>query len=185
VSGANGQRGVDAIYLFLYGTKELNDNNIGFILVQVKTNDISEKARAGIFRKMDPYYCNLLPDDEGEDETFPIPIIRIMFALIDKNPGFTPQPNKTSDGHSTSYDFWCSGLRQDILQPIKNEPGHWQEMVRKADQWETYYSAASEPDVLRSQFPGCSDHEAHFNAWCEPPESLSSTTTDIGPQVEE
>ena len=63
-------------------------------MVQVKTNDVSEKARAKIFRKMDPYDCDLLPEDEGEDRTFPIPIIRIVFALISKNPGFTPQPNE-------------------------------------------------------------------------------------------
>jgi hypothetical protein len=155
VSGANGQRGVDAIYPFLYGTKELDDNNVGFILVQVRTNDVSEKARAGISREMDPYYCNLLLDDEGEDETFPIPIIRIVFALINKNPGFTPQPNeKTSDGHFTSYDFWCSGLSPDILRPVQKEPDHWREIARKADRCETYYSAASYPDVLRSQFLG-------------------------------
>jgi hypothetical protein len=167
VFGANGQPGVDAVYPFLYKSKELDVNNVGFIMVQVKTNDVSEKARDEIFRKMDPHHCHLLlPEDTDKDGMFPIPIIRIVFALSSNEQAVTQQTyEQPSEERFTSYDFWCSGFSPTILQPVQRAPGRWNEMIRKADQWNTYYSAAPNSDVLRSQFPAGSDHEAHFDSW--------------------
>ena len=148
--GANGQPGVDAVYPFLYNSKELDVKNVGFIMIQVKTNDIKEAARGEIFRKMDPYHCNLLlPEDNTcEDGTFPIPIIRIVFALSSNEQAVTQQMyGQPSEGRFTSYDFWCSGFSPTILQPIRRSPEKWKEMIGKADQWHAFYSAASLPQI--------------------------------------
>ena len=169
--GANCQPGVDAVYPFLYNTKDLDDKKVSFIMVQVKTNDVSPNKRPEVFEKMDPYQSYLLrKDDNGDDGTFPIPIIRVVFVLISNEPAVTQQTYKNqSERHFTSYDFWCSGLSPDIFLPVNQSPGRWQELVDKADEWDTYYRAAPEPNVLRSQFPACSDHDAHFNAWVTVP----------------
>ncbi|KAH9169720.1 hypothetical protein EDB89DRAFT_2072715 [Lactarius sanguifluus] len=75
--GANCQPGVDAVYPYLYGGTDLN----------VKKNDTSsDEAQAKIFWKMDSFDCGLLT---RPDFYFPIPIIRIDFALSGKELGVT------------------------------------------------------------------------------------------------
>jgi len=148
---ANRQPGVDAVYPFLYDSKTLEIENVGFIMVQLKINNVSAKARDEIFRKMDPYQCNLLlPEDNTEDSTFPIPIIYIVFALSSNKQAVTQQLyEKPSEGHFTSYNFWCLGYSPTILQPIQSTPEKWKEMIGKADQWHMFYSSA--PDLLHSE----------------------------------
>ncbi|KAH9050406.1 hypothetical protein EDB83DRAFT_2190226, partial [Lactarius deliciosus] len=74
--GANCQPRFNAIYLYLYGSLDLNIKNVGFIIVQVK-NDSSASGSdyASIFKKMDPFKCGLLNDSDKVNRQFLIPII--------------------------------------------------------------------------------------------------------------
>jgi hypothetical protein len=132
--GANCQPGIDAVYLYLYDSNVLAIKNVGFIIVQVKKNDVSEKSQAEIFQKMDPFGCGLLLEPDDVDGKFPIPIIHIIFALCSsKEPAVTHKTySSASEGVSsvdddgqpcfTLYDFWCSGVSPSILQPVKEMP---------------------------------------------------------------
>ncbi|KAH9176091.1 hypothetical protein EDB89DRAFT_1882102 [Lactarius sanguifluus] len=175
--GANCQPGVDAVYPYLYGGTDLDVKKIGFIMVQVKKNDSSsEEAQAEIFRKMDPFDCGLVT---GPDFYFPIPIIRIVFALNGKENKDLGVTRKTytspSDGalstdrggrpRFTSYDFWCSGIYPNIFQAVEEAPERWRALLDDVDPWRKFYNGARFPDVLRSQFPACGSSEAHFNSW--------------------
>jgi len=176
--GANCQPGVDAIYPYLYGSIDLNSKNVGFIIVQV-ISDVSLESQDKIFKRMDPFTCGLLHDSDCVDGNFPIPIIRIVFALC---PGqsvplgvtrktYTSPPQGSSylndGGHSkfTSYDFWCSGVGPDIIEPVKEEPKRWRALVEKVDPWKTFYDGTLDGDMLRSQFPACGDKHSHFDNW--------------------
>ena len=81
VFGANCQPGFDTIYPFLFsGSTDLSIKKLGFVIVQVKKNDISQESCAAIFKKMDPFACGLLKHDQYYNH-FPIPIVCIVFTL--------------------------------------------------------------------------------------------------------
>ena len=132
--GANYQPGIDAVYLYLYDSNVLTIKNIGFIIIQLKKNNVSEKSQAKIFQKMDPFGCGLLLELDKVDEKFPILIIHIIFALCSsKEPAVTHKMySSASEGASsvnndgqprfTLYDFWCLGVSSSILWPVKEMP---------------------------------------------------------------
>jgi hypothetical protein len=176
VLGANCQPGIDAVYPYLCGSLELDVKNLGFILVQVKKNDISTESWAEIFKKMDPFACGLLHKSDKMDGHFPILLIRVVFVLCGK-PEFVHMTYSSPSNSAsslvdmgqpcfTSYDFWCSGISLDVLQPVEESPGMWLALVGQLDSWQKFYSKATDPDVLRSQLPSTASNTAHFNLWC-------------------
>ncbi|KAI9434763.1 hypothetical protein BJY52DRAFT_1231070 [Lactarius psammicola] len=172
--GANCQPGFDAVYPYLYDSLDLEVKNVGFIIVQVKNDsNASRSDDASIFRKMDPFKCGLLGDSDKVDGRFPIPIIRLLFSL--SGPGGVTQMTynnpsegtaRLDDGHPlfTSYDYVCSGVSPKYLKPVEKSPDTWTALVNKPDQWSSFYNVPAQ-NVLRSQIPGCGDHEAHFSSW--------------------
>ncbi|KAI9449302.1 hypothetical protein BJY52DRAFT_1227846 [Lactarius psammicola] len=172
--GANCQPGFDAVYPYLYDSLDLEVKNVGFIIVQVKNDsNASRSDDASIFRKMDPFKCGLLGDSDMVDGRFPIPIIRLLFSL--SGPGGVTQMTynnpsegtaRLDDGHPlfTSYDYVCSGVSPKYLKPVEKSPDTWTALVNKPDQWSSFYNVPAQ-NVLRSQIPGCGDHEAHFSSW--------------------
>jgi hypothetical protein len=64
----------------------------------------------------------------------------------------------------TSYDYMCSGVAQEILQPVADSPDVWAGWVNRSDPWETFYHVTA-PNVLRSQLPVCGSHYAHYSSW--------------------
>ena len=177
--GANCQPGFDAIYPFLFGGgTDLKVEKLGFVIVQVKKNDVSRESRAAIFKKMDPFACGLLEHDPHY-ENFPIPIIRIVFALCSNESEFTLKTYSSplegasyldDDGQPrfTSYDYWCSGIDPRVLQPVEEAPDRWAALADKADSWKLFYSQALDPEVLRSQNPGAGQDASHFHSWSAP-----------------
>lgn len=157
--GAHGQPGFDAVFPFLNGGTDLAVGSVGFIIVQVKKNDISRGPRRDdIFKKMDPFTCGLLGLDNLSGP-FPIPIIRIVFALCSKESVVTHQTySSPSEGASrvnadgrpcfTSYDFWCSGIRPEVLQPVTEAPERWKALLDETDSWGTFYEGSLNPNVL-------------------------------------
>jgi hypothetical protein len=180
--GANCQPGFDAVYPFLYDTLDLDVKKLGFIIIQIKNDpNLSESEVLSSFSKMDPFICSLLDNsDKDEDGRFPIPIIRIVFSLsITGHPRFTHVKYKIpsegaktfgKDGRPTftSYDYLCSGIDPNILRVVEESPDSWAALANKRDPWRTFYRVTA-PDVLRSQLPGCGDHEAHFSSWLAVP----------------
>ncbi|KAH9009201.1 hypothetical protein EDB83DRAFT_2234923 [Lactarius deliciosus] len=177
--GATGQLGFDAVYPFLYGGTDLDVDKVGFIIIQVKKNDTSEAAQDQIFKKMDPFACGLLSLDKLE-RRFPIPIIRIVFALCSSKASGVNCKTYSSpamgasyvdqDGqpYFTTYNFWCSGIHKDFLNPIEDFPDKWIAMANKADSWRSFYNGSLDPSVLRSQAPGSGLDPSHFDSWSTP-----------------
>jgi hypothetical protein len=188
--GANCQPGYDMVYPFLYDTKDLVAENVGFILVQVKNYAGHIPHNFALFRKMDPFYCNLLKDKDN----FTIPIIRIVFALGEVKPSLTHITYKspklgceTFDGarhpRFTSYDFWCSGIGPKLLWPVKgdnddddnvqtfhtpvrtNNLKNWKQLLGKTSRLNSISSASEGKNVRCSQYPGGGKTEGHYNAW--------------------
>lgn len=176
--GANCQPGFDAVYPFLYDSKDerLNVKNVGFVIVQVKNDANVSPSDDELFKKMDPFGCSLLNNSDKVNGRFPIPIIRLVF-LIAKKKHFavtrktynSPSDGATSLGEDgrplfTSYDYVCTGISSSVLNVIKeSEEEHWNKLA-DADQRNIFHGVSA-PDVLRSQLPGCGSDVGHFRSW--------------------
>ena len=119
-------------------------------MFQVK-NDVkySNSPQLNLFHAMDPYSLGVLQSPN-------IPIIRIVAAktpslmLVDYNTPTTKtgrtsrrahveSTGTTTKGSYTTYDFWVSGLSQEILVPIGKESSTWNTILQ-ASSWEGIYS---------------------------------------------
>ena len=174
--GTSCQPGFDAVYPYLYNGLDLDTKKVGFIIVQVKNDlNVSPSEYPSMFLKMDPLKCGLLSGSNMEDRQFPIPIIHIIFLLSSPcKPKVTHMkysvPSEGAiigeDGQLwfTSYDFVCSGISPEVLQPVTELPGVWEALVNKWNKWHSFYDVPV-PSVLQLQIPGCGDSEVHFNSW--------------------
>ncbi|KAI0253034.1 hypothetical protein BJV78DRAFT_235120 [Lactifluus subvellereus] len=160
VLSANCQPDFDAVFPYLYGSTDLDDKNVGFIIVQVKTDCKFSRPNAKLFRKIDPFEWGLLDKSDLDKSSgrFPIPIVRIVFALRGKQTTVTPMSYSSSskgassssfDKHGeprfTSYDYWCSGIGPGLLQPAEGAHEKWKGVLDLPDQ--------------------CSHNEFHLNRW--------------------
>ncbi len=109
---------------FLYETGDLDIKKVGFVIVQVKNRANYMPPNAKPFKKMDPFLCELLGDEDR-----PVPIIRIVFTLDGERPSFQWQAYGSPDDGAVTldrngqpqfipYDFWCSGIGPDLLRPV-------------------------------------------------------------------
>ena len=62
VLGANCQPGFDAVFPYLFGSTDLDEKNIGFIIVQVKNDCKFGQPNVELFRDMDPFHYGLLDE---------------------------------------------------------------------------------------------------------------------------
>jgi len=175
--GANCQPGFDAVYPFLYDSKDecLNVKNVGFVIVQVKNDAKVSPSNDEVFKKMDPFGCSLLNDSDKVEGRFPIPIIRLVFLIAKKEGNSTvtqkiynsPSDGATSLGEDgrllfTSYDYVCTGISSSVLNVIEqSEAGQWNALAGEGN----IFDGVSAPDVLRSQLPGCGSNVGHFRSW--------------------
>ena len=67
----------------------------------------------------------------------------------------------------TSYDFWCSGIDPEVLQPVKEAPGLWSALVDEPGSSKKFYPNPPDSDLLRSQLPCAMSHQGHYNSWSE------------------
>ncbi|KAH9178630.1 hypothetical protein EDB89DRAFT_2239238, partial [Lactarius sanguifluus] len=67
----------------------------------------------------------------------------------------------------TSYDFWCSGIGPDLLQPVDEDDAQtkWVTLLSKTDRSDRLFSTSNAPDLRRSHLPGGGDNEGHYGAW--------------------
>ena len=179
--GANCQQGFDAVYPFIYGGPDLVRMRVGFIIVQVKNDSNVYRAILNAFLNMDPFLCRLFrASDLEDDETFSIPIIRLLFVLTKKPEEVKQQTYKSpstgaSEGHGlkdgrlrfTSYDFVISGICPKVLHPVAvdKSPDGWATLLNKSE-WGSMYER-QDADIVRAQLPGCGTHNAHWTSWVE------------------
>jgi hypothetical protein len=182
--GANCQPSFDAVYPFLYGGTELNAEKVGFIIVQIKNNSKTHRSTpTEIFPNMDPFKCRLLDKSDLQDGKFPIPIICLLFSISTGGQSSVKKYEESSTNSSTkrekkgkpkenldpiftTYDYECTGVSEDILQAVGESPDLWAKLVNRPDQWASFYDVP-EPDVLRSQLPGCGTDKGHWGNWAE------------------
>ncbi|KAI0253843.1 hypothetical protein BJV78DRAFT_133573 [Lactifluus subvellereus] len=180
VFSADCQADFNAIFPYLYGSTDLDDKHVGFIIVQVKNDSEFSQPNAELFRNIDPFECGLLDESDLDKSSrrFPILIIRIVFALRGKQSTVTPMSySSPSEGafssrfdergepRFTSYDYFCSGIGPDLLQPVGEAAWKWEALLDVPDQWSSFYGHSVAPDVLRSQFPASSHDIAHLKRW--------------------
>jgi hypothetical protein len=171
------QPGFDTVFPYLYGSTDLDEKNVGFILVQVKNDSRFSLPKAELFRNMDPFQCGLFDNELCVDSCVSIPIIRMVFALRGTRSEVTSMtsssPNKGADPSNfgeaqqprfISYDYWCSGIGPDLL-PVGDAHEQWKELLDRTDPWPSFYSNSRAPDVLRSEFPAGLSDASHFNRW--------------------
>ncbi|KAH9046307.1 hypothetical protein EDB84DRAFT_1265284, partial [Lactarius hengduanensis] len=174
VFGNNYQTGFDMVYPYLYDTSDLVISKVGFIVVQVMNCADNLTPDASLFTNMDPFLCGLVSKDDRPG--FTVPIIRIVFALGKGEPSFKRMTyNSLGQGTATfdvngqpqftSYDFWCSGIGPDLLQPVDEDKTKWVTLLDKTDRWNRMFSTSTAPDVRRSLYPGGGDNEDHYGAW--------------------
>jgi hypothetical protein len=175
--GANCQPGFDAVYPFLYDSKDerLNAKNVGFVIVQVKNDATVSPSNDEMFKKMDPFACSLLNNSDKVNGRFPIPIIRLVFLIAKKEEKSavthktynSPSDGATSLGEDgrplfTSYDYVCTGISSSVLNVIEqSEAKQWNALAGEGN----IFDGVSAPDVLRSQLPGCGSDVGHFRSW--------------------
>jgi hypothetical protein len=173
--GTNCQPSIDAVYPFLNGDghTHLNSKNLGFILVQVKNDPILHIPINEIFDKMDPFKCSLVKKAEFKDKIFPIPIICLLFMLSSDTPCvilhqrlYQKKRKSTNVSNFTSYNYVYKGIMPTVLKPVGESPDTWISFLNRPDQWSSFYDVP-EPEVLRSQLPGCSTKEGHWKNWVE------------------
>ena len=171
---------VDAVFPFLYGYTELDVQRVSFILVHVTKNIVPQSSRTAIFREMDPspQVCTFLHAvDQVNGEYFPIPIIRIVFALCDNEPGVThvtyPNPavgkygNRPGSIHFTSYDFWCSGISPGILEPVKEAHEKWAALFEKVELWRTFFESESDRSQHHREVDAYPCVEPNIDRWMD------------------
>ncbi len=84
--GTNCQPGFDAVYPYLYKALDLDEEKLGFVIVQVKNNSSFNQTNIDeVFWKMDPFECGLL--DKSKMDVLTIPIICILFLLSSRTVG--------------------------------------------------------------------------------------------------
>ena len=175
--GANCQPGYDMVFPFLYRSNQLDVNNVGFILVQVKNFKKHKYRSTKLFQKLDPLICKLLK--KADMENFTVPIIRIVWALGGDRPSSLTQMKYKSPQSGavaldaagnpkfTSYDFWCLGIGPDLLQPVdKDNLMKWKTLCTKTEKLDGMFLKSSKvPSVHKSQCPGGGDNNGHYKAW--------------------
>jgi hypothetical protein len=171
--GANGQRGFDAVYPYLYDGIDLDVDKLGFIIVRVKNDstNYTDKSLDKLFSKMDPFGCGLIDVNAKKNGQFPIPIIRIVF-LLSGNGNFFKQHRSTSESkHAareeplfTSYDYVCVGIDKDILRATEEAPEKWEVLVNEQDGWNSFYNVDI-PSIVRSELPASATHSGHYASW--------------------
>ncbi|KAG6859899.1 hypothetical protein C0995_002325, partial [Termitomyces sp. Mi166 len=137
----NNQLGIDALTLFTYDdSSPIHPHNIGAILWQfTNTSKSTATVDHSLLDIMDPIKLGILAQGDP-----PIPVIRIVLALGAKTEYSLCRPRAVSDPSKfTSFDFWCSGIKSDVLKPVQNQDEAVWRAILAASRPEELYSSAT------------------------------------------
>ena len=128
---ANDQRGVDIVLPICNTSRKLSRHNVTAILIQVKNDKAFQHQIDGtLFDGMDPFCIGLFSDGD-----FPLPVIRMVFALASNQPGvFFPvvPEHRNHDGRFTAYDIWCAGLSPKTFKVIGGDLTSYQALLQRS-----------------------------------------------------
>jgi hypothetical protein len=129
---ADFQYGLDIVIPFLYWDSLLQQENVSAFIIQVKNNQTFQANPCDwVFDLMNPYHIGFF----DKNETTPVPIIRMVFALASTTPAVVVlqppermQPPRDAVYQSkfqadkyTSFDIWCAMASHKTFLPIKDD----------------------------------------------------------------
>ena len=174
---ANYQAGVDMVFPYLYDSTNLEDKECWLHHGPSEEYSKISVPDADLFQKMDPFHCGLV-NKLDHNSPFSIPTIRILFALCGNQSKVTHMRyssplegalpaslDNCEEPRFALYDYSCSGIGKNPLQPVGTAHEKWNGLLNKLDRWDSFYKHLLAPDVLRSQFPASSCDESHMNRW--------------------
>jgi hypothetical protein len=172
---ADFQYGIDVVVPFLCWDRVLRPENVSAFFFQSK-NDKTFQAKPDeyLFDMMNPYQIQFF----DENETFPVPVIRMVFALASTTPCVTAlkPPERTQPPREgafkakfqadkyTAFDIWCGKASQETFRPVKDDNVFDKLLIRSRvfpDVYETKKSEAIQ-NATRSMNPATDVHRAHW-----------------------
>ncbi|KAI0248394.1 hypothetical protein BJV78DRAFT_1354923 [Lactifluus subvellereus] len=142
---ADNQRGVDIVLPICDPRKTLSRRNVTAILIQVKNDKaFQDRIDKTLFDGMDPFRIGLFSDGD-----FPLPVIRMVFALASHQPGvlFPAVPERRNhDGRFTAYDIWCAGLSPETFKDIGGDLTSYQALLQRSLQPHDVYDLKETKD---------------------------------------
>src|ERR1700760_3661587 len=118
------QYGVDIIVPFLYWDNILRRENVSAFLIQ--NEEYWAAPCIGLFDRMNP--CDNSLGIFDLDESHPVPVIRMVFALASKTPSVTvihppkeysPRKEFFKEDKYTTLDTWCRKASLETFRPIE------------------------------------------------------------------
>jgi hypothetical protein len=163
----NCQRAIDGVNVFFRNGKEMNVDNLGLVLWQVKNDAAySRNPQRELFARMDPHQLNILKRPQN-----PVPIIKIFFALAARVPGFSVfKIEPTAEYNAPIYEIWAAGLHPDFLAVVDpNHSGVWSSLLQASYGWKEIYKGGNElrENLRRSMNPGAAMDVGHWECWLE------------------
>jgi hypothetical protein len=173
---ADYQDGVDIIVPFLYQDNILRRENVSAFLIQCKNDEnYQSKPQLNLFDMMNPCENHLGFFDRNESH--PVPVIRMVFALASKTPCVTVikpperiQPPRKDVSKAafkadkyTAFDIWCGKASRETFRPIKDD-GVYEKLLRSRVFPDVYESKKSETiqNATRNMNPATDVHHAHW-----------------------
>ncbi|KAI0250337.1 hypothetical protein BJV78DRAFT_1155168 [Lactifluus subvellereus] len=150
VLGANCQPGFDAVIPYLYGSTDLDNKN------------------STRFRKMDPFERDLLENqtlinqiltNRTASSPFPSFVSCLPREAVHRHPHEVlltvggcqfVELQQGGEPRFTSYDYWCSRIGPDLLQPVGKADERWNGLLDLPDQWSSFYDRSPALDILHS-----------------------------------
>jgi hypothetical protein len=166
---ANNQAGADAINVFLRDSLKLHQDNMWFVLYQIKNDpSYSKNPQQKLFDAMDPYDLKMIEADAPA-----VPLIKIVFALAARTTSLNVVCHSPMKEYpAVIYEIWCAGMSPDILGPIKQQQvGVWDSLLQASYGWKELYKTTSEvtADLWRSATPGVARDVSPYSPWARQP----------------
>ncbi|KAM6498654.1 hypothetical protein JOM56_006602 [Amanita muscaria] len=161
---ANCQPGVDFILPFVVNGLQLETNNSGLILAQVKNdNKFGAAFQQNLFKYMNPYDLPILK--KGDQAP---PLIRIVFALASSTPKVhIYRHNPSNEYNNTIYDIWIAGITPNVLRPIDASlQDSWKAVLQASHSWKRLFDATG-PDArdMRMSMDAASAEDRGYWKW--------------------
>ncbi|KAI0255536.1 hypothetical protein BJV78DRAFT_1176571 [Lactifluus subvellereus] len=142
---ANNQRGIDIVLPICNTSRKLSRHNVTAILIQVKNDKaFQHQIDKMLFDGMDPFRIGLFSNGD-----FPLPVIRMVFALASNQPGvlFPAVPERRNHvGRFTAYDIWCPGLSPETFKDIGGDLTSYQTLLQRSLQPHDVYDLKETKD---------------------------------------
>jgi hypothetical protein len=161
---------VDVILPFLYWDDVLRRENVSAFIIQAKNDETYQAAPDRyLFDMMNPYHISFF----DKNESHPVPIIRMVFALSSKTPCVTvikphrdaaPKANFQVDEY-TAFDIWCGKASRETFTPVKDDSVFDKLLLRSRVFPDIYESKVSMSiqNATRNTNPATDNYHSHWD----------------------